>query len=330
MSGDVCIPRYDVTARVKRLAETRNYNHKLLNIPAAWRNSRGKGVTVGVLDTGQPSHDDIEVNKAWTAFDEYMMDANGHGTHVAGLLAARENGRGVLGIAPEVTLNTYTVLDKDGIGGAFSIAEAITQAAEDGCDIINMSLGILAGTNISILKTACEVAADQGCILVAAAGNEAGAIDQPASYNCVIAVGAVSNDRRRAQFSNYGSELDFVVGGVEVYSTWLENGYAKLSGTSMACPVFAGICALIRGEHRARDGGAGTPVDNVQQMIEHVKRFAFDIGEDGWDEEHGFGLPVFRGPVTAPVVSGRTVLMAELDAAIESLETVKAALDEVL
>ncbi len=321
---------HKVVARVSRLAETRNYNHKLLNIPEAWKASKGKGILVGILDTGQPMHDDVVIEKSWTAFDEYVLDANGHGTHVAGLIGARENGRGVLGIAPECSINTYTVLDKDGIGGIYGIASAITQACEDGCDIINMSLGIGGPADVSLLRTACQVAASEGRIIVAAAGNEAGAIDQPARYDFVIAVGAVDQNKKHAGFSNHGPQLDFAVGGVDVYSTWLDNGYAKLSGTSMACPVFAGICALILGEHRAREEAGdtvNTPIGNVQEMIEHVKRFAFDVGPEGFDNEFGFGIPIFHGPDEKPVASAKDVLKSELDTAIECLEAAKAAID---
>lgn len=325
--SEACLPPYRIMARVQRIAETKNYNHSLLNIPTAWRNSKGKHVKVGILDTGRPSHDDLEVSKAWSVYPDYINDENGHGTHVAGLVGARENGHGVLGIAPECTINTYTVLDKGGVGSAYNVAAAIDQAIEDGCHILNLSLGFSSVGTIGLAHTACELAAQRGVIIVAAAGNQAGRIDQPASYPFVIAVGAVDQQKKRAGFSNYGPEMDFAVGGVDVYSTWLENGYAKLSGTSMAAPVFSGICALILGEHIEREQAGEevkTPIMNVYHMIDHVKRFAFDVGEAGWDEEFGFGIPIFRGPDTCPATMNvKTLILSELDQAINHLTAIR-------
>lgn len=325
------LPPRRVLARVKRITQVKNYNHDLLNIPTAWKRSRGHGVTVGVLDTGRPQHDDLQVFNSWSGIRGYEDDAEGHSTHVCGLLAARDNGFGVVGIAPDCRLSTYTVLNMYGAGDVNTIVEAIYRAMEDGCSILNMSFGI-PGPKISALESVCRNAADKGVIIVAAAGNEAGAIDQPARYDCVIAVGAVDLDRRHAKFSNHGPQMDFAVGGVDVYSTYLENGYAKMSGTSMACPIFSGICAIVLGEHEARGNARGlvdTPIHGVADMIEHIKRFSYDVGPEGWDEEYGYGIPVFDAPREALELKPRDVILRELDGIQERVDALKQAAEEL-
>lgn len=325
------IPPYALKARVSNITEVRNYNFDLLNIPEAWKLSKGKGVRVAVLDTGRPQHDDLVIKGSWSAVPGYEDDLNGHGTHVAGLLGARENGKGVVGIAPECAINNYTVLGASGSGSINGIVEAIYRAMEDDCHIINMSLGISSFT-IQALEQACKEAANKGIIIVSAAGNESGVVNQPAAYDCVIAVSAVDKDRQRASFSNFGPELDFAVGGVDIYSTYLDNGYAKMSGTSMACPVFAGLCAVILGQHMAREeagDNVNTPINGVQDMIEHIKRFAFDVGPDGFDEKYGNGIPIFQAPNEAPTITDKGFILSKLEAMGQQLDDIRQAVEDL-
>ncbi len=328
---DAKIPPYSVVAKVKQLAQVKNYNHDILNIPALWQESRGNGIVIGVMDTGLPEHEDLPIARSWSAIAGYEKDENGHSTHVTGLISGRDNNRGIVGIAPECTINNYTVLNRDGTGSINGIIEAVYRAIEDQCDIINMSFGF-GSWDMTALADVCEEAAREGIIIVAAAGNDNGEINQPAAYDFVIAIGAVDQKKERAGFSNHGPELDFAVGGVDVYSTYLDNGYAKMSGTSMACPVFAGICALILGAHRAREQQGdtpGTPINGVQDMVEHIKRFAYDLGPEGWDEAYGYGMPVFIGPDEELVPAPKLVTLQAIDAIMAKLAAVRQAVKEL-
>jgi len=248
------IPDYKVTARVQILAERLDFNHSLMNIPEMWKTTRGAGIKIAVLDTGLPNHVDIQPCGGASFVPGYKQDRNGHSTHCAGIIAAiAGNGMGCAGIAPDVEDYYGAVLDGDGSGTIEAIVKGIYWAVDEiKADIISMSLGISDGApHIKELEDACKYAVSKGTAVFAAAGNEAGRVGQPAKYDCVIAVAAVNDRKEHARFSNVGPEVDFAAGGVDVYSTYLNNGYAKLSGTSMACPALAAVGALILADHKA-------------------------------------------------------------------------------
>ena len=329
---DATLPPLDILAKVKYLVEKQRYNHHLMNIPTAWLQSKGELVTVGVLDTGRPRHKEVRINKSWTAFNDYEEDKHGHSTHVCGILGAHDGNGGVWGIAPRCDINTYAVLNADGKGSTYNIVRGIAQAVEDGCQIINMSLGMTDVMPVALLEDACREAFDAGVIIIAAAGNESGAISQPAKYTNVIAVAAVNVKKERAEFSNYGPELDFCTGGVDIYSTWLDNGYAMLSGTSMASPALTGVCALILGEHLKRENrgeAVGTPIKSMTDMYEHLQRIAYDVGPVGTDIYFGNGMPVFIAPDEgAPArdwdaMTEKEMMLADIRAIEERLHTLR-------
>ena len=286
------IPPYKVLSRVSILAEKQDYNHEMMNVPEMWKSTRGDAVKVVVLDTGVPDHVDIKVAGGKSFIPGYMTDSNGHGTHVGGIIAAiANNGMGVAGIAPECECYYGAVLDGGGSGSIDGIVEGIKWAVDEvGAHVINMSLGISAGAPIfKELEDACKYAESKGVVVVCAAGNEYGSVGQPACYDSVIAVAAVDSSMQHADFSNIGPEVDFASGGVNVYSTYLNNGYAKLSGTSMACPAMAGVIALIMADE-AGDTGKWL---NKNEVVEKLKKIAYDVGPEGFDEIYGHGIPVF-------------------------------------
>ena len=285
------IPDYRVTARVQILAEVSDYNHRLMNIPAMWKETRGDGAKLVVLDTGVPNHCDILPCGGHSVIAGYKEDLNGHATHVAGIIAAiANNGMGVAGIAPDVEDYYCAVLDKTGSGDIESIIAGIRWAVDEvGADIINMSLGIPASAGkINALEAACEYAVNNGVTIIAAAGNEYGKVGQPAQYDCVISVAAVNDKMEHAAFSNTGREVDFAAGGVNVYSTYLGNSYAKLSGTSMASPALAAVAALIQAKH-IKEGNRLDPTE----LKDHLRKIAYDIGPEGVDDIFGYGIPIF-------------------------------------
>jgi minor extracellular protease Epr len=292
MSDMLCmLPTHTVKSRVQILAEKCDYNHRMMNIPKMWNRTRGAGIKVAVLDTGCPQHVDLAPCGSMTAFPGYEHDTNGHSTHCGGIIAAiANNDMGVAGIAPDVDDYYGAVLNASGNGDIESIIKGIRWAVDDiGADVISMSLGIAAGElHFSKFEKACNYAVSQGVAVFAAAGNESGAVGQPAIYDSVIAVAAVNNRKDHAYFSNTGPEVDFAAGGVNVYSTYLDNSYAELSGTSMACPAAAAVGALILAD--SANVGIKLSPDELRAKL---RKIAYDVGPDGFDELYGHGIPIF-------------------------------------
>lgn len=234
-------------------AETAPWGISAVNAPEANAITRGAGILVCVVDTGiQGSHPDLAGNivggenfvlKRGRLNPYQWADDNGHGTHVAGTIAAIDNTIGVVGVAPEAGLFAVKVLDRNGSGYLSDVAEGILSCIENGADVINMSLA--SSSNSTLVQAAVQDANAAGLIQVAAAGNRAGAVQYPAKYPEVIAVSAVDINFDLASFSNYGSEIDFAGPGVNVLSTTTGSSYATFSGTSMAAPHVAGTAALM-------------------------------------------------------------------------------------
>ncbi|WP_066288008.1 S8 family peptidase [Bacillus sp. FJAT-29937] len=231
---------------------------ELIQAPKIWKDTKGKGVTVAVLDTGcDITHPDLSARiiggRNFTNDDkgnpDLFMDYNGHGTHVAGTIAAVENNNGVIGVAPEASLLIVKVLNKNGSGQYDWIIKGIHYAIEQKADIISMSLG--GPKDVPELHEAIKKAVYNNILVVCAAGNEGDGDDAtdefafPGSYNEVISVGAVDLKRRSSEFSNSHNEIDLVAPGEEILSTFLNGKYATLSGTSMAAPHVSGALALI-------------------------------------------------------------------------------------
>lgn len=227
-----------------------------LHAPQVWARATGAGVKVGIIDTGiDGTHPDLAANYAggYNAVTPGSdpTDDHGHGTHVAGTIAAVPNGKGVIGVAPRARLYAIKVLDKDGGGTDEVVVNGIAWCVQNGMQVVNMSLG---GPSSTALHNAVRKAVAAGVTIVAASGNDPeAAVSAPASYSETIAVGASTSQDAIAQFSTTGPELDFIAPGHEIISTWPGSKLAKLSGTSMASPHVAGLAAL------AVELGAGSP-----------------------------------------------------------------------
>jgi major intracellular serine protease len=232
---------------------------EMIQAPKIWDQTKGRGITVAILDTGcDITHPDlierIIGGRNFTNDDggnpDVYKDYNGHGTHVAGTIAATKNNNGVVGVAPEANLLIIKVLDKNGSGQYEWIINGIKYAIEQKADIISMSLG--GPEDLPELHEAIQKAVKNNILVICAAGNEGDGVDStdefdyPGCYNEVISVGAIDLERHSSNFSNSNNEVDLVGPGEKILSTFLNGKYATLSGTSMATPHVAGAMALIK------------------------------------------------------------------------------------
>jgi len=257
-----------------------------INVEGAWDKTKGKGVTVAVIDTGITQVRDLVETEFVKGYDfvndrENASDDNGHGTHVAGTIAqATNNSWGVAGIAPDARLMPLKVLSSYGGGTVADIAEAIKFAADNGADVINMSLG--GGGESQLMKNAIDYAHSKGVVIIAAAGNEnQNSASYPARYPNVFAVSALSSDGEKAPYSNYGAGVDISAPGgsdagkilqatVDMDSKG-EEVFLGLQGTSMAAPHVAGVAALIK----------ATGVEQPDQILKALTESARKIQDDG-------------------------------------------------
>lgn len=209
---------------------------------------QGEGVNVALLDTGlDPDHPDLQANYRggydFVNDDPDPRDDNGHGTQVAGVLGARENGFGLVGVAPRVNLWELKVLDSQAQGSISDVVRGLEWAVEHGIQVVNMSLGTPEDSRT--LREAVRAAWEAGLVLIAPVGNESSKVLYPAAYPEVIAVGAIDRKGELAWFSNTGPEVELVAPGEEIPTTYLERGYRLASGTSFAAPHVAGVAALL-------------------------------------------------------------------------------------
>jgi subtilisin family serine protease len=250
-----------------------------IGLPQAWSVSRGQGVIVAVLDTGvDVTHEDLagQTVPGWDFIDGDGLpaDTNGHGTAVAGIIAAATgNGIGMASVAPGARIMPVRVLDAIGNGVDPVIAQGITWAVDHGARVINLSLGGEGWTDV--LQVAIDDAIARGAVVVAAAGNSgAGSpVEYPAAYGPVLAVGALGIAGSRASFSSTGDGLDIMAPGESILST-RPGTYARGTGTSFAVPFASAAVALV-----IAAGGQATRLTET----------ARDLGEPGFDTYTGYG-----------------------------------------
>ncbi len=258
----------------------------------------GTSVRVAILDTGiDLDHPDLRV-AGDVSFVDYALDGdddNGHGTMVAGVIAALDNGVGVVGVAPEVELYAVKVLDGAGKGRGSSILDGIEWAIDNQMQVVVMSFGSTMTLPREIM-TALDRASQAGIVLVAGTGNtgDQGVVFAPASHDAVIAVGATDQqDGGRAQFSATGSDLELMAPGVGIVSTNRGGGYGTANGTSLAAPHVAGVAALL----------ISAGVTDSEEVREILRNTARDLGPQGWDPSYGYGSADAAEAIAAVVLS---------------------------
>ncbi len=282
----------DAKAMVATEGDKISWAKKLLHIVPIWFKFRGKGVRVAVLDTGvDTDHPDLAAAIVGTAdfTGDGVEDQNGHGTHCAGIIAARLNDFGFVGVAPEADLLIGKVLNNEGSGQIDWIVNGINWAVEQKADIISMSLGGF-GSAAEIF-VAIHQALAKGSHVICAAGNSGSlyqnSIGYPGRYGSVITVASHDWNGNVSGFSSRGGEIDFLAPGSEIFSTYLDGGFNFLSGTSMATPFVAGLAALVIDKHKQTPDNE-TPINNNEDLKEHLLRMATHPGYH--DNARGYGV----------------------------------------
>jgi thermitase len=279
------------------------WNMRVISVDDAWNVQMGdRDVRVAVLDTGVFwEHLDLQSSYMpggydWVNNDYDPRDDSGHGSWVAGIIAAQTNNSyGVAGIA-QVSIISEKVLSGSGSGSISNVVSGILHASDLGVDIISMSLGTSAYSNA--MKDAVDYAVEKGCLLVAAAGNNNRSIPHyPANFDNVVAVAATFGepDDVKAPYSNYGSWVNLSApgGGEEIPNRvptfgehWVistsnvQGAFVSSYGTSAATPHVSGLAALYKSQY---------PNATNREIVEALKTGADDKGEPGWDEYYGHG-----------------------------------------
>jgi major intracellular serine protease len=294
MSNECFLPKYQIhdVGNINSLSQVYPQNIRDLNIPKIWKQTKGKGITVMVLDTGCPvNHPDlnknIDISKCKSFIEgEDIFDYQGHGTHCSGTIGACDNVEGIVGVAPDVTIITGKVLDKNGRSQGDSILKGLDYCLSIKPDVINMSLG--GPSPMPEVHKLIQKLTSNNIVVVCAAGNNGEEnILYPARYEEVITVGSYSDTilKDKSHFSSWGKELDIMAPGDKILSTYLNKGYAVLSGTSMAAPVVSGVVALIMSKYKTDN--KNLTVDEIKKMLYTT---AVDVGPSGWDHKHGWGI----------------------------------------
>lgn len=279
------------------LSQTQGWQIKELNVPDTWTVTKGQGIKVLVIDTGYTDHPDMGSGvltsscKSFVEGETAIEDKNGHSTHVCGIIGARDNDVGVVGVAPECEIITAKVLGSDGLGTFTGIRNALIYATQIKPHVINMSLG--SHMDDDKIHELIKELHSMNIPIIAASGNDSAgnSVAYPGKYPEVICVTAFDKKGNAASFNSTGPETDFSAPGVDIYSTWLNHDYVQLSGTSMAAPFITGLVALLLAKHRDQELKTGAnDCKTVEQIREHLIKYADDKGVVGMDDIWGYGV----------------------------------------
>lgn len=264
-----------------------------INAPALWaRGITGKGIKIGIMDSGiYFGHPEFSRNLKQGINilnpSELPLDDFGHGTFVAGVIAANNNNYGVVGASFGAEIYPIKVLDKDGFGRINDIVEGIEWCIQNDINIINMSFAI--NEDNESFHSAIKKATEAGIIIVASASNSyGGEVGYPASYDEVISVTSVNKKMEIDKKAPRG-KVDFSAPGVDIISTSSNGDYSNLSGNSYAAPHITGIIALLM-EYRKN---IGMPNDR-SNLLNEIKKMTRDLGNKGLDKTYGNGFVILN------------------------------------
>ena len=277
------LPPYQVSQVFDALPQSQSLNWGHAHIGIDFLHSRGftgKGIRVAVIDTGVEDHEDLSNNLVFikNVSGESWGTSAGHGTGVAGIIAAEDNERGIKGIAPGSHIYAIKAMREDGGGSYSSIIAGLRLAREKGCQIINLSLG--GSVDSQELKTEIDICNREGALVVCAAGNSGGrknSVMYPGRYTNTFCVGAINERGKTSAFSSRGWELNCCAPGERLLTTYVENTYSMVSGTSFAAPVVSGVLACLL--------EAG-----IMPTLDLIAKTSIDIEEEGLDIKSGYGV----------------------------------------
>ncbi len=265
----------------------------------AWDMQRGSAaLTLAVIDTGlNYDHPDLS-GRRMGGYDYYNgdwdpRDDNGHGTQVAGTACANtDNSLGIAGMDWYARIMPLKALGPEGEGNLESVVNSVYHAANNGADVINMSLTSSAFSQE--LQDAVEYAHANGCVVVAAAGNEGTSrMNYPAGLTYVIGVGSTDRWGRRSSFSNANSSVDLAAPGEDILAPYLGSDYRKQSGTSEAAPQVSAAALLVMAQY---------PDSTPDEVWRRLRDSARDLGSPGYDHEYGWGLLNASDALCVPLV----------------------------
>lgn len=279
------------------------YSAQNTDLESAWDQYSGDGIVVAVVDSGVNNlHEDLGGEETFAIGYNAITgqsipvtensDDNGHGTHVAGIIAAQHNDRGIAGVAPDVKIMPVKVIDANGSGSDYDIAQGITSAVINGADVINLSLG--GPGNSYMVNEAINYALLNSVVVVVASGNDSQQkINYPAAHQGVITVAASNGQNTVTDFSTRASYVDITAPGENIISLSNDenDGYLMMSGTSMAAPFISGVVALML----EKDNSAPS---RIKYMLQDT---AVDIEDTGVDPLSGFGLVDCNEAVSAAI-----------------------------
>lgn len=240
------------------------------------KNIWGEGIKVCILDTGC-DHKDISVFKSINFSDSDKKDGHGHGTWVGGTMVANGD---LIGIAPKSQLHVAKILNDDGSGNWDWLYKGLEWGYQEGCQVVNISAGGDAPDSVrDKMDPLLKEMAGKNVLIICAAGNEGDIHIYPANSLYTLAVGAVNRKIQRAEFSNFGPRMLMMCPGVDLLGCWVDDKYAKATGTSMAAPFGAGVATLAK---NLRNLG-------LTELIAWLALTSKDLGKTGWDPSTGFG-----------------------------------------
>ena len=253
-----------------------------IGAPTAWNVATGSGVTVAILDSGiDASHADLapQLVPGWNFYDNNSntADVYGHGTKVAGVVAALgNNSMGVAGVAFNARLMPIRVTDTNGYASISALASGLTYAADHGARVANMSFAV---QSYSSVISAAQYFMNKGGVVMNSAGNY-GTLDSTAPSNALVSVSATTSSDTLASWSSYGPYVDVSAPGVSIWTTTMGGGYGAVSGTSFSSPLTAGVAALVM---------SANPSLAPSQVVSVLESSAVDLGSTGYDNDFGYG-----------------------------------------
>ncbi len=271
-----------------------DYGVRMVGAPLEWKETMGENVRVGIIDTGVCTNHIELKNRIKDGADfsgsgkDNIEDENGHGTHIAGIVAAEKNGVGMVGVAPGADLYIAKAFGANGKTDYTAIEKSVHFLEDRRVDVINMSFS--SGFTSAKYRNLIYEAHRRGITIVCAAGNEGAqgdnTIGYPASFPETVAVSAVDINKNIADFSSRGKAAEICAAGIDVYSTYLNGSYATLSGTSMACPIITGAVALLMAKGYLRYGRRLTP-EEVRLLL---NIYTENPARSGRDKRYGYGI----------------------------------------